>query len=38
MKVKICKYSYCSFDPDEVEETLECNECPYLIEVDEEEI
>lgn len=38
MKVKICGVGFCYFDPDEVDEVLSCDECPYEIEVEEEEL
>lgn len=36
MKVKMCGESFCHYNPDEVDEVLTCDECPYQIEVEEE--
>ena len=38
MKVKMCSESFCHYDPNEVDEVLTCNECPYQIEIEEEEL
>jgi hypothetical protein len=38
MKVKICGESFCHYDSAEVEEVLTCDECPYQIEVDVEQL
>lgn len=38
MKVKICGESSCHYDPAEVEEVLTCDECPFQIEIEEDEL
>jgi len=34
----MCSESFCHYDPNEVDEVLTCNECPYQIEIEEEEL